>query len=298
VLLLDTGSTNEALKIQCYFTPHNYRFVDDRSEYTVRGLCSGVSNAQLLRLDNCQLFDSSAPAERRLLTADYLPFKPGLSLTYDQVVGSMDGSGAPRAVRRVFSFLEGGTISTSITHTYKLPASTRISASLNLKNWTSARATQKVYKEGPTLYYRLNGSVVELGQKTSGQQSQPSSVPEGALIIEYQPVLKLGAKAGESWKYSHGSDLHQYTLVKFDEHKGRSSAVIKEVVTNIAKPERYFEIQHVYVQEVGEVEQIESSRATSGLMRIYSVMRLVEENELSSEGPPKKGKGSNAAKEP
>ena len=63
--------------------------------------------------------------------------------------------------------------------------------------------------------------------------------------------------------------------------------MIKETLTRTAPPEQYFELQHVYIKDVGEVERQESVRQPSGQMRVVTRMTLVDEEDLAPPGVPK-----------
>ena len=120
--------------------------------------------------------------------------------------------------------------------------------------------------------------------------------------IDWQRNLKLGAKTGESWNWTQGDAQHQFTVMQFGEHKGRPSAVIKETVIKMAPPEKYFEIRHIYVRDVGEVERQESVRLVSGQMRVHSIMKLIEDEEVALYGKPgaapKSASGPKSSKAP
>jgi len=79
------------------------------------------------------------------------------------------------------------------------------------------------------------------------------------------------------------------------EHKGRASIVVLETITRAAPLEQYFEIRHVYVKDIGEVERQESARLASGQMRVVSLMTLIEDEDLVPPAKPPEAKNANSA---
>jgi tRNA_anti-like len=277
-LVLESGRTSDSLKVQCFFTQRSFRDVDARSSFTIRGLCSGMLSANTLRLDNCEVADPSARTNARSLTADYLPFTPGRTLIYDVVTLQTETAATAVVARHVYSCAEGGKITGWTTHLGRLPSSILQADSRPLGDWVSAKKTRKVSIQLPVHRRRLFAGFVEIGQELTNK--------DGSEAIDWQRNLKLGAKAGASWNWTQGDVQHQFTVMQFGEHKGRPSAVIKETVTKMTPPEKYLEIRHIYIRDVGEVERQESVRLFSGQMRVHSVMKLIEDEEVALHGKP------------
>jgi len=63
----------------------------------------------------------------------------------------------------------------------------------------------------------------------------------------------------------------------FVENQGRPCAVVQEVVVWNTVPEQHFEINHVYVQHVGELERREIQLLTGRASMVVREMRLVED---------------------
>src|SRR5262249_53936444 len=108
---------------------------------------------------------------------------------------------------------------------------------------------------------------IEISERTTSRQGETEPV--------WEPVLKLGARVGASWSWTHGKVKHQYTLVRYDRHRGRSSAIVNEVLTMAGS--NPVEIRHVYGEGVGEVEGEGGRRLASGQPRVLREKRLVEE---------------------
>jgi hypothetical protein len=117
--------------------------------------------------------------------------------------------------------------------------------------------------------------------------------------------MKLGVKKGESWEWTRGTIRHQCKLVDIQQQENtgersaaedllqkmpttRSTATIRESITDIKRPDVYREIRHVFVKDVGEVEREEATRLPSGQMKIGSLMRLTEGRTQKSEMKSKK----------
>jgi hypothetical protein len=266
---LDTGQTNSPLKIQCFFTKQAFRQLNDSQNLTIRGMCSGMSNGQNLRLDNCESFDSAAKGDQPRLTADFLPCKPGPALVYELATLPVESKGPPLAFRKVFTWIEGGIMERTTTHVGRLPKGSNLTDPDTFKDWMTAKTTKKYSQAEPACHCRIYGGFVELGQEFIAADGQKS--------IAWEPVLKLGTKKGESWEWTRQATKHQCKLVEFQEQKNRASAIVKEAIANLKRPDVYVEVRHVYVKDVGEVEREEAVRLPSGQMKIVSRMRLVEE---------------------
>jgi hypothetical protein len=93
----------------------------------------------------------------------------------------------------------------------------------------------------------------------------------------FEPVLKVGAKAGATWRWSQADRTHEYKLVKFDSYQGQPSAIIHESIAAGKDPHHPTEIEHIYVKGVGEVERREYQRLTAKERRLIAERRLVDE---------------------
>ncbi len=73
----------------------------------------------------------------------------------------------------------------------------------------------------------------------------------------WEPLLKLGAKPGESWtwKQQSGGDK-QYTFVAIEAHQGHPAVRIQSVVLGTAGVELM--TNHLYVKDIGEVDRTTS----------------------------------------
>ena len=79
----------------------------------------------------------------------------------------------------------------------------------------------------------------------------------------WEPVLKLGAKEGDTWEWKHptSGDKKSFTLVKLGKDKDREIAIIREVF-----PVKGGEgaITHTYAKGIGEIARSEVFQPTAG----------------------------------
>jgi hypothetical protein len=113
------------------------------------------------------------------------------------------------------------------------------------------------------LHHRVKDGFVELGQHAKVDDE-----------VFWEPVLKIGAKAGDSWSWDlPGGGTKKYTLVRFDTHKGRPAVLVRAVLENAGSQ---MVVDHGLVKGVGEVE-----RTTSIMQGMASAVvgqsRLVED---------------------
>src|SRR5262249_54184225 len=134
--------------------------------------------------------------------------------------------------------------------------------------WVLQPKTRKVRSPGPVFYRRLSAGFVEVGQVTL--------TGPGRSEIVWQPALKLGARAGTTWNWTHANIDHQYVVEKFDEFQGRPSVVIMESWTRPPDPHHPYMVRHVYVQGWGEVERQEWLQVTSRERRLLAEKKLVQ----------------------
>jgi hypothetical protein len=268
-LTLVTGETNAVLKVRCRFTRRLFKELDKGPTVVIRGLCMGMVNSKTLVLENCEPVDLDGRRDPRRLTADFLPHAQGQTVTYDIAQTSLLG-GRPRVVRMLFEQKDDGVIETITTHVGSLRAPSLFDPTERPGAWLTGGTVRKVRLAGPSLHHRIGGGYVYLG--TTEQQAK-----ERAPETVWEPALKLGARSGETWTWSHGGLLHDYKLVKFDRYQGQPSAVIHENVATGKDPHHPNEIEHIYVKGVGEVERREYQRLSAKERRLIAERRLVDE---------------------
>jgi hypothetical protein len=270
-LFLESDDTGQVLKVQCFFTTRAFKDKGERLEFSVRGLCTGMEDAQTVRLDNCEFFDPEASKDPRRLTTDYLPHVPGRVMTYDLVDFPLPGNGAPTAARMIYTEREGGTIETVVSHLGTLVGKSLFDAGEQAR-WVAQKRTQKVKLPGLVFHRRVSGGFVEIGQRVAMKADEGTQ-----RDIVWQPVLKLQARKGDTWKWSRANEEHQYALTEFKEDQGRTYAIIKEVIVRDGDADHPFELRHVYLHNVGEVERQVWQQLTTKDKKIMEELKLVED---------------------
>jgi hypothetical protein len=266
LLVLISGETDHPLQVRCFFHSDDFRELSDDMEMRIRGRFTKVVGASVLRLDSCQSADSPGTRDPRRVTADYLPHQPGRQLTYDLAEHPVTGKKEASVKRAVVVQQEGGKSETYFTHLGTL--STKGLFEDDAGKWIGHKKTTAGRLPGPTFLQRISGGFVELGQTLVKK--------DGTRDTVWEPVLKVGARAGESWRWSEGQVAHVFLVEKFDQRKGRPSVAIRETVTTIGDAARSWERQHLYVRGVGEVEQRDWLILTSKERVLVGEKRLVE----------------------
>ena len=233
----------------------------------------------MLRLDSCRSADPAALVDPRRITADFLPHVPGQELTYDlaeyPVPGKLNGP-----VQRII-FLqreaETATTETIITHAGTLSGKGLVG---NAGQWLTHKKTTKARLPGPVYFQRFSGTFVEIGEQV---------VKDGRKQVTWHRALKIGARTGDTWHWTQGNLSHDCMVEKFDHWTGQPSLVIRDTVTNVADPAHAVEKRHIYVRDVGEVEQEDWLLLTSKDRVLVGEKRLVDV-EGARNAPDPKGK--------
>jgi hypothetical protein len=250
LLMLESGDTDQALRIECHFSKAAVPTLGKRPEVRVRGLCSGLRNTKTLRMDNCELDEPAGKGP--ILSADFLPHSSGRTFTFDVAVfGGNYGKKKGESVQREIH-LQGadGLTETTVTHVGTLMGDSLFDEGAQEK-WIAQNKTKKV--KGtlagliPVYYRRLSAGFVEMGL--------PSVGADGKTKTTWAPALKIGAREGDTWTWSPPSGTHEYTLVKFEEYEGRPCALVQEKITLAADFRHPVEILHTYVKGLGEMEE-------------------------------------------
>jgi hypothetical protein len=283
MLVLESGDTDQVLKVQCLFVKHDFADLGNAPEFRIRGFCTGLLDAKTLRLDNCETYDPSKSKDPRRITAEFLPHIPDRVLTYD-VAMFASGPGTKSGVsRQTFLERDNGLTETVTTHTGKLVGRSLLEEGESAK-WIAQIKTKKVRQPGPSYHWRISGAFLEVGQDVP--------MKNGELELVWQPVLKLTAKTGDSWKWTYANALHVYTVVRFETNREQTSVIIQEMVTPSLDPGHPSEIRHVYVRDLGEVERSEQQHVSSTEKKVLMEMKLIEDPGAS---PPKESKPEKSA---
>jgi hypothetical protein len=265
-LVLASGETDQPLRLRCLFDRDSFGDLGAGPEFRVRGRFTGLAGGSVLRLDSCRPADA-APRDLHRLTADFLPHRPGRQLIYDLAEFPVPGKKEGPVRRVVFLEQEDGKSETVITHAGTLSGKGLFDGG-DVAKWVSHRKTTALRVPGPAYHRRVAGGFVEVGQAPAKKG--------GTGDVVWQPVLKIAARAGDSWKWSQGGLAHEYTVEKFEDRDGRPAVIIKETVTNLTDGQRALEKRHVYVRGVGEVEQRDWLVVSSKERVVVGEKKLVE----------------------
>jgi hypothetical protein len=207
-LMLESGDTDQALRIECYFSKTALPALDKRPDWRIRGRCAGMSKPKTLRLDNCEI-DEPLTKEPRLV-ADFLPHTPGRTFTFDvAVLGGSSGKKKGESVQREIH-LQGpdGLTETTVTHAGTMTGDS-IFAEGEQEKWIAQPKTKKIRGAVsgivPVYYRRLSAGFIEVGV--------PALDANKKMTISWTPALKIGAKAGVTWTWTPPSGLHEFTVV-------------------------------------------------------------------------------------
>ena len=275
-VVLGFEDTDRAFGVHCLFTRHCFDELEDQDSYRIRGLCTAMPDKNTIQLDNCELDDPTAAGDKRRLTAEFLPHTPGQNQTYD-VSTFQEGTDVAAFVRLTCMQRTEGLTATARTHSALMKGASLLDPGIQ-KRWVGYRKTRKgIPVVGPSFKRRVSGKFVEVGEL----------IPDGKTMTvrDWEPVLKIGARVGASWTWTHDNVPHKFTVAKFGEHKGRRSVTIHEVIRSplYAHP---VEIRHLYVEGIGEVERQALLRISPMSTRILSEKKLVEDMPTRPTRPP------------
>ncbi len=267
-VVLATGNTDAVLKVRCQFTKRALKELDPGSTAVIEGFCSGMADPQTLVLENCEALDENGQHILQRLTADYFPRTPGLVRIYD-IAQHPVANEKPRTSRVQIDYKEDGLLQTVYTHVNQYVAA-RIFDPAESK-WTSFKNTKKLRLPGPAFRIRAFGGFIQMGHyKAAG---------DAGSELYYEPILKLSAKPGDTWRWTHDHFTYEYKLVKFDAYRGEPSAIIEETITRAGDPHHPRELRIVYARGLGEVERREYLRVGVNERRLLLERRLVDDQE-------------------
>ena len=156
-------------------------------------------------------------------------------------------------------------------------------------DWSQSPKTKKGRLPGPSHVQKEFDGKVGQGPQMGKPQANTNEVLE--------PALKLGAKAGESWTFLQKNVKHVYTLERFDNWRGRPSAIITEVIVSPLPGEYQRDIRHVYARGLGEVERQEWVRLNSIDKKLLAEKKIILLEDLPLRGPKPEEKPKGPAKD-
>jgi hypothetical protein len=268
-LILESRNTDQPLRIVCRFDRHAVTFADEGGPNpVVRGFCTGLV-AGAVRLDNAEMVLPPGSKDSGLwLTADFLPHKVGRIMTYDLAVFPMIGKRSPVVVRQKWFERAKGQIETMTTHKGYLSGRSMLDAP-DPGAWFKEARTKPARLPGPVYEHRTSAGFIEVGRRMTNTK--------GKVVTVWAPVLKLGARTGESWTWAHEHDEYTWTVVGFGQRRGQPCVTVLEKVTsNVNDQQMLREVKHVYVKDLGQVERRETIQLTSKDKRIVAELRLIK----------------------
>ena len=275
-LTLGFEDTDKSFKILCKFRRKPFEDVDESATFNIRGVCTRMADAQTLQLDNCEVDNPAAGGDKRRVTAAFLPHTAGQNVTYD--VSTFQELTEAAIVRRLVCLQkENGITTTLLTHQLSTSGHSLFEGNF-AKVWVKYRNARRLKSmPGPTFIQRLNGRCVEVGEVTR----------PGAAPTSWEPVLKVGARLQDSWKWTDKNVFHTYKVFKFDQYKGRRSVTIYETIKQPTTVHNR-EVRHLYVEGLGEVERQEVLRISPSSTRVLSEKKLVEDDAAPPVKSPKR----------
>ncbi len=268
-LVLRSGNTDEPLKVVCVFTRQNFEDLRPRTEYAIRGRWVGLDDEKRLRLVCCESADPAAARDRRRVTPDYLPHRAERQLTYDVAEFPTPPRKDGPVLRLVMFQREAGNIETVVTHSGRLVDKSLFDAG-NPSAWVDQKkTTRQVRVAGPTFRQRISGTFIEVGTVVI-------KPPNRQEDVTWDQVLKLGGRAGDTWAWTRDRATHEFTIEGFDDEGGRPRVVVKEVISSPLDLHNRIEKRHVYVRDVGEVEEREWKLIGAAQRVLVGEKRLVE----------------------
>ncbi len=274
-MVLESGETDQPLKVSCRFSKIVFDEIADVREYRVTGFCTGLETPGTLRLDNCAVDPAQLRGAVPQLTAGFLPHDPGRVFTYDLAVYPPLVK-TTKVVRQTWFQHERGITDTVITHTGTLLGMSLFPPE-KPENWLDNRRTKKLRVPGPIYEYAITPGFVTMGQRVM--------LPRGGTQVFWEPVLKLGAKVGESWEWVHQNTKHVYSVVAFEPYRGGRSAIVQELIMTPLTVNQPREVRHVFLEGVGEVERREWLRITLKEKKLIAEKKMITTEDLPTVPP-------------
>lgn len=273
--------TSSRLRLAAYFTPSQYRRLASLPAVQLRCTFGGAIDNKLIVLDDCETVDPEPNAPR--ITADFLPIKPGHELTYETV---KYGQGKDHTMLQiVMKFIDKENFQVL---QQKLGA-------FSGKSLFQEKRPPVVWSKDPrnsgqllfTLKYRTQYDMVEIGR--------PAKPKAGGTDTYWEPVLKIGARLGQSWKVTDPDDLEvTYTVTNFrKDKKDRDVVEVKRVAIHPKDPAAVREESVIaYAKGVGELGRTVTLHVGAATPVLRREDRLIEpgdvvDGKLESFGPGK-----------
>ncbi len=201
------------------------------------------------------------------ITADFSPHKPGTVQHYDAQMTLPDGKAA--VIRRRVTQKDDGVIDSTTVRIGSLNAGESI-----LKG-DKVTWLKDLNQPSPSpTFHRNKGDFIENGSSIEGMDG-----------VQWEPILKIGAKDGDIWKWDTKMGTVEYRATL-----GLSHAGIPEVVIHTSRTKPLPMTQTLrYVKGIGEVERV-SIITFKDNNKQTGIIKLVEEDGKQQQGNAEPGK--------
>ena len=280
MLVLQCG-TETTYSVAVHFSPAAYARLPEDKTIVIRGVCAGLAGGYV-RIESGEYTETKTGLEALRTEAAFLPYQLGKEHIVDHI---SPGRTKDSAIKRMaIRFADGELIQVVLLKVGTYPGYSFFKDPTLVPKWSP----QPLPKLAPQVRrYRVRDGVVEIGQLY-----QPS--PEKREFQEFwEPVLKTGLKAGQSWsvRFPDGK-MATYAVASFSKSAaGRDQLEIKKVLRDLADPTRWEETGVTYERGTGEVRRIVTIRTERGEAIVTGESRLVPdasaETELKTAPTPK-----------
>jgi hypothetical protein len=290
-LVMETGTAHK-YKVLLTFTPMQYARVPEAKVLEVIGVCAGPTtrkDGSYVTLENCEPHDAKKLDYRVRITPEYFPLDPERIGVYDLL--SPQGATAKEhpLARYSIRFVEPDLIKSTVIRLGTYPKATLFEEPAQpkwKKDLTNPSPKQKVIPE-----------INQVRHSEAGLEARPKPPPPALPGPWWEPVLKFGAKKGDTWSSTMPDGrVSEYKVMDFStDAVGRPTVEILRVQRNPkdTKETTREETTIVYTYRVGEVRRQTVMRASTGHGVVIFEARLVESEstglpELKTRPDPKK----------
>jgi hypothetical protein len=271
-VVLETG-TSHKYKVQARFTPSRFAAVKDHPSLTITGTCVGVVG-KFVVVESGQAADSEAGNGAIRITPDYFPMQSGKEMVYDLLTPT---STRTNPIARIsVRFVDNELVRVTPLRSGTFTKGTLFAEPPGVARWTSTRP-----KSASRLSeVRVNEDMVEIRDKPT---------PPAQPALWWDPILKLGARKGETWNTTMlDGRVVTYTVVRFGkDDAGRNTVEIQRITKHPKDSANWEEATIIYARGIGEVSRVIVKQSTNGKAYSLGEMKWVE-SETSVAPDPKK----------
>jgi hypothetical protein len=273
-------STSHRYQVAVVFTPAHFAALRSEKTTTLRGTCVGL-RGNMVRLENGERYDPDRGNATVRTTADYFPFQAGTEAVRDFLVPEKlkDNSIVQYRIR----FVAPDLVRATPTRGGLFPAASLFAEPASQPKWNRdfTKPTPKVTPP-PTLItqYRASDEGIEL-REIPPAPLQPSQW--------WDPVMRLGAKKGESWSSEMPDGrVVTYTVMAFiQDEQQRQLVEIRRIVKNPRVAISWEEETRTYALGIGEIKRVASRQFVNGNALTTLEMKVAESPDSKDPNEPK-----------